>query len=105
MEVVDVAAQLGTDDDQKIVGVGIVFVDGADGLVVESLVPGSGAAACGDVLVGDKILTIQGEDVSGQPAAEIAKLVAGPVGDNRDANSGQAAQRRYCHHQQGHRRA
>ena len=80
MEPDDDAAQLGTDDDEKIVGVGIVFVDGADGLVVESLVPGSGAAACGDVLVGDEILTIQGKDVSGQPAAAIAKLVAGPVG-------------------------
>jgi len=64
---------------KKVVGVGIVFDDDAKGLIVESLVPGSGADACGDVLPGDEILTIDGKDVTGKKAAAIAKLVAGPV--------------------------
>ena len=66
--------------EEKVVGVGIVFDDGATGLMVESLVPGSGADVCGDVLPGDELLTIDGRDVTGQKAAAIAKLVAGPVG-------------------------
>ena len=65
--------------EKKVVGVGIVFDDDATGLIVESLVPGSGADACGDVLPGDEILTIDGKDVTGKKAAAIAKLVAGPV--------------------------
>lgn len=67
-------------DDQKVVGVGIVFDEGASTLIVESLVPQSGAAACGDVLPGDELLTIDGKDVTGKKAAAIAKLIAGPVG-------------------------
>ena len=66
--------------DQKMVGVGIVFDEDAKSLVVESLVPGSGADACGDVLPSDELLTIDGKDVTGRKAAAIAKLIAGPVG-------------------------
>ena len=65
--------------DDKLVGIGIVFNEEANCLLVESLVPGSGAEACGDVLPGDELLTIDGKDVTGQKAAAIAKLVAGPV--------------------------
>jgi hypothetical protein len=66
--------------DQKMVGVGIVFDEDAKSLVVESLVPGSGADACGSVLPSDELLTIDGKDVTGSQAAAIAKLIAGPVG-------------------------
>lgn len=36
---------------EEIVGVGIVFSDEAEGHVIGQLVPGSGAAACGQVKV------------------------------------------------------
>ena len=71
-------AEEGSPPASAVVGVGIVFDDAAKGLVIESLVPGSGAA-CGDVLPGDELLTIDGKDVTGKKAAAIAKLVAGPV--------------------------
>lgn len=67
-------------DEPRVVGVGIVFDEEASSLIVESLVPQSGADACGDVFPGDELLTIDGKDVTGQRAAAIAKLIAGPVG-------------------------
>eukprot|EP00960_Hanusia_phi_P072112 767704-Hanusia_phi.AAC.6 len=68
--------------EEKNVGVGIVFEEpvGASPLRIESLVPGSGADACGELKQGDELLTIDGVDVEGKSAADLAKHFQGPAG-------------------------
>lgn len=64
----------------KTIGVGIVFAEAPSGLKVESFVPGSGAQMCGELQAGDKLLTVDGIDVTGKKPADLAPLFAGPVG-------------------------
>lgn len=65
----------------KVVGVGIVFDESSlDRLRVESLVPGSGAARCGEILPGDVLLTVDGIDVAGRKVSDLAPMFAGPAG-------------------------
>ncbi|EKX50055.1 PDZ_CTP_protease and SacI domain-containing protein [Guillardia theta CCMP2712] len=68
--------------EEKIVGVGIVFdeKEGGTPLRIESLVPGSGADACGELKQGDELLTIDGIEVEGKSAADLAKYFQGPAG-------------------------
>eukprot|EP00802_Teleaulax_amphioxeia_P019476 Tamp_19711.p2 GENE.Tamp_19711~~Tamp_19711.p2 ORF type:complete len:142 (+),score=19.03 Tamp_19711:162-587(+) len=65
------------------VGIGAYFQRSAadnGGLSVKSLLPGSPAAKCGKIKVGDIILKVDGDDVYGKKLAELAEVLLGPTG-------------------------
>lgn len=53
-------------------------------LIVQEVVTGGPAHACGVIDVGDQLLSIDGLDVSGKKPAEISHLIVGPQGSTID---------------------
>ncbi len=67
------------DDDRQVEGIGIVIEDRKAGVRIRSVVPGSPAAAAG-VRAGDRVVSVNGQDVTGLRHEEVADRIRGPAG-------------------------
>ena len=65
----------------EMVGVGIRMTDEPPHRVVE-LVPGGPAAVCGQIAIGDRLMSVAGIDIGSMPMNNIKKLIVGPAGSN-----------------------
>ena len=65
----------------RMAGIGAAFEAGEGiGLLVHSLVPGGPADTCGLIRKGDELVSVDGIDVRGMGAGELAQVLIGPVG-------------------------
>jgi hypothetical protein len=65
----------------RMAGIGCAFESGEGiGLLVHSLVAGGPADSCGLIRKGDELVSVDGIDVRGMGAGELAQVLIGPVG-------------------------
>ncbi len=66
---------------QRMAGIGAAFESGEGmGLLVHSLVVGGPAESCGLIKKGDELIAVDGTNVSGMGAKDLAQVLIGPVG-------------------------
>lgn len=63
-------------------GIGAMFKEGPDGVVVSNFVEGGPAQQSGQIKVGDRIVEIDGKSVAGYPLDRVMDILHGDVDDN-----------------------